>query len=184
MSYSVRNRERGFTTLEVLATMGIAGIMIAAITGTFITQQKLYDSQEDITQMVQATRNAMDMMSREFRMAGYSPTNVALDGITYNGTQVTIRADLDGDGSTTGANETITYSYDDSNDRILRNGAAIAQNIDGLTLVSTNQFGANTTVSADIRWITITITGTTTNRTYTLTSSVTPANLAYNAYTK
>jgi type IV pilus assembly protein PilW len=186
-----RNRESGFTTIEALATIGISGIMIAAITSTFITQQKFYDSQEDITQMVQSTRNAMDLMTRELRMAGYSPTNVVFEGITpISATQVQIKVDLDGDGSTTGANETVTYSYDAANDRILRNDASIgnaesiAEDIDDVRIDYTNQFGASTTIGADVRELKITITGKTPKRTYVLTSSITPANLAYNVYTR
>lgn len=186
-----RNRECGFTTIEALATIGISGVIIAAITSTFITQQKVYDSQEDITQMVQSTRNAMDLMTRELRMAGYSTGPGAIQGITpTSATQVQVRADLDGDNNTNGANETVTYTYDAVNDCILRrdesigNDESIAGNIDNLQIQYTNQFGTATTTAADVRQIKITITGKTPKRTYVLTSVVTPANLSYNVYTR
>jgi type IV pilus assembly protein PilW len=186
---SVRNRhnkERGFTHIEALVAMGIAGIIIAAITMTFITQQKLYHAQEDLTEMMQGTRAAMDMMSREVRMAGYSPTNAIFDGVTYNTTQIQIKADLNGDGNTTGQNESVVYSYDAANHQILRNGQPVSEKIQNFQPEYQKQDGTNTTINSEIRQIKITITGRTDDglRTYALTSVVTPANLAYSAYTR
>ncbi len=173
--------------------------MLGAITTTFITQQKFYAAQEEITAMVQGTRAAMDMMSREIRMAGYSSTRVNFDGITYSAAQIQIRADLAGDGNTTGLNENIIYSYDAPNLRIVRNAGSgdqpFAENIQALAFEYKKQDGSAATTSAEIRQIKITMTGRTAKRdpnyspnggyrTYTLTSLVTPTNLAYSVYTR
>lgn len=201
MSYAVRNTERGFTQIEVLVAMGIAGIVIAAIAMTYITQQKLYAAQANVTEMFQQTRAAMDMLSREIRMAGYGPTRASFDGVTYNTNtaQIQIKADLDGDGSTTGANENIIYSYDAANHRLDRNAGSgnqpVAENIQAFAIEYKKQDGSAATTSAEIRQIKITITGRTSTpdpnypsnggyRTYALTSLVTPTNLFYSDYTR
>lgn len=184
-------RQHGFGTIEALASIAIGGIMVAAITSTFVVQQKIYDSQEDNTLMVQGTRNAMDLMTREIRMAGYSVTTAPIQGIaSVAATQIQVRADLDGDGLTNGGNETISYALDAVNKRILRtdaslgNAESIAGSIDSMLLEYKNQFGNATAVAADVREIKLTITGKTTGRTYVLSSVVTPANVAYNVYNR
>lgn len=196
MSYPVqnKNKERGFTLVEILIAMLIGGIITAAVTTTFVGHQKYYMAQEQITEMVQGVRAAMDMISREIRMAGYSPTGAAFDGITYNPAQIQIRADLDGNGDTTGPNENIIYSHNDPNLRILRNAGSgdqpFAENIQAFNFEYKKQDGSSAATSAEIRQIKITITGKTAkpdlnypanggHRTYTLTSLITPPNLAY-----
>ena len=59
-----------------MIAMTIGLIILAALTSTFIIQRKTYAVQEQTVEMVQTARAAMDMMSREIRMAGYgAPTS-------------------------------------------------------------------------------------------------------------
>ncbi len=69
--YSPKNKESGFTLVELLIAMTIGLIILAALSSTFLMQRKTYDIQEQIVEMVQTARAAMDMMTREIRMAGY-----------------------------------------------------------------------------------------------------------------
>ena len=200
MLYGAENKEGGFTLAELLVAMLISGIILAAITGTFIIQSRFYDVQEQVTEVVQTARASMDMMSREVRMAGYDPTEVGIVGIPYDASQLELRADLNQDGETDGTitnddtNEEIIYSYDAANDQIDRNTGGgnqpFAENIETFSFAYLDTNGAATTVSADIRQMQITITARTSGpdpdysdnggyRTYTLTSFVTPRNLAY-----
>jgi len=71
MQYSIRHRERGFTLIELLFAMAIALIVIACISSAFISQRKTYAVQEQISEMQQNARAAMDIMSSEIRMTGY-----------------------------------------------------------------------------------------------------------------
>ena len=190
----VKYKERGFTIVELLIALTIGLIVLAALVSVFIQQRKTYDVQVQITEMIQSARAAMDMMSREIRMAAYDPTGAGFDGIIYNATQLQIQADLNGDGNTSsGANEIITYSYDGTNLKIDRTpGLAgtpetFAENIQSFTFDYLDSTGASTTTSADIRQIRITIVARTAKpdpdypggyRTYTLTSLITPKNLA------
>src|SRR5437870_3414376 len=110
-SCMVLNQVHGFTLVELLIAMAMSGIVLGAAVNTFITQRRSYALQEQITEMTQVTRAAMELMTQEIRMAGYNPARASFDGITYDPTQLQIRADLNGDGDTADANETIVYSY-------------------------------------------------------------------------
>ncbi|MBW2568666.1 MAG: prepilin-type N-terminal cleavage/methylation domain-containing protein, partial [Deltaproteobacteria bacterium] len=74
MYYLSKNRESGFTLVELLISMTIGLIILTALSSTFLMQRKIYDVQEQMVEMVQTARAAMDMMTREIRMAGYDPT--------------------------------------------------------------------------------------------------------------
>ena len=209
MNYYDRNNERGFTLVELLIAMTIGLIIMTALSSTFLMQRKIYDVQEQVAEMVQTARAAMDMMSREIRMGGYDPTDAGFDGITYDAHQLQIQANIDDDEDIINAdgsydkNENITYTYYDENSaypyqikRKTSNGdfVSFAENIEEFTFVYLKADGVTeVTTSAendDIRQIKITITARTARpdsdysanggyRTYTLTSFITPRNLAF-----
>ena len=83
MDYYDRNKESGFTLVELLIAMTIGLIILAALSSTFLMQRKAYDVQEQIVEMVQNARAAMDMMSREIRMAGCGDPDLSwIDWVT------------------------------------------------------------------------------------------------------
>ncbi len=188
--------EHGFSLIELITAMGISGIILAAITATFISQSRSYDAQEQINGMQQAARAAMDIITREVRMAGYNTNNgLTFDGITYDTTQIRVQANLDGDTDTGDANEDIIYAYDSVDDVITRetggNTEILVEDIEAFTFQYLDEFGDPTTDSGEIWQVQITITARTaksdpnytTNggyRTFTLTSRITPRNLTYN----
>ncbi len=73
-----------------------------------------------ITDMVQGTRAAFDMMTREIRMAGYNPTGATFPGICYHSSHLHFRSDLNGDGDAHDTDEAIIYRFDSANSRINR----------------------------------------------------------------
>jgi len=76
MNYYNKNNECGFSLLEMLIAMTIGLIILTALSSTFLIQRTAYDAQEQIVDMVQNARVAMDMMTREIRMAGHgAPTS-------------------------------------------------------------------------------------------------------------
>ena len=194
MSHPQRLSKDGFSLIELIVSIAISGIALAVITTTFVSQSQSYDIQEELVEMQQNARAAMDIMTREVRMAGYSPTGASIVGVHYHSDKIHIRADITGDGDNNDPNEDIKYSYDAANLRIQRDAKAgiqpFADNIQAFTMTYFDNNGNATTNSSDIRQIQITITAKTAEivrnysfnggyHTYTLTSLVTPRNLAY-----
>jgi type IV pilus assembly protein PilW len=184
----------GFTLVELLVSMGIGMVVLAAVTTTFMSQTRIYNAQEQINEMQQNARGALDIISREVKMAGYRPTGMALTGITYSSTQLQIQADLSGNALLTESDEIVTYAFDSTNNRITRqNGTSpaqvLAEHITAFTFSYFNATGTATTVSANIRQVSITITAKTAKpdpnftanggyRIYTVSATITPGNLA------
>lgn len=205
MYYLSKNKENGFTLVELLIAMTIGLIILAALSSTFLMQRKIYDVQEQIVEMVQTARAAMDMMTREIRMAGYDPADAGFDGIPYDADQLQIETDINDDGNILNddgsydSNEHIVYKYYDKDSsypyqikRKTGNGnfQPFAENIQSFIFDYLDSSGSATTATADIRQIRITIIARTSKadsdysansgyRTHTLTSFITPRNLAF-----
>lgn len=65
----------GVTLVELLIALVISAILTAGIYRNFINQQKTYAVQEDVSDMQQNTRVAVNRMLREIRMAGFGGRN-------------------------------------------------------------------------------------------------------------
>ncbi|MBW2558494.1 MAG: prepilin-type N-terminal cleavage/methylation domain-containing protein [Deltaproteobacteria bacterium] len=183
--------DRGFTLIELLIAMAVGLVLLGAMYGVFTMHNKTFGTQEQIAEMQQNARAAMDMMTREIRMAGYNPAGIAFDGITYSASQLQVKADLDGNGTIAGQ-ENIIYKYDSANYQVTRNIGSgdqpLIENVQTFTFDYLDSAGNSTTTTANIRQIRITITARTSEpdpdyapnsgyRTYTLTSVITPRNL-------
>jgi prepilin-type N-terminal cleavage/methylation domain-containing protein len=70
---------KGLTLIELLVAMAISAILIAAIYRTFIGQHKTYMVQEQVVDMQQNVRVAINRMMREIRMAGFGKVRDVLD---------------------------------------------------------------------------------------------------------
>lgn len=194
---------QGFSLVELLIAMVVGLVILGGLYSVFISQNKTYGSQEEIVAMQQSVRAGMDMIVREARLAGFDPQRVNSDantannftGATVSGTQLQIQADLTGNGVIdTTSQENIVYAYDSTNKQITRNSGSGAQpfveNVQAFTFAYLDGSGNVTGSSANVRQIRITITGRTSKpdpayaanggyRTYSLTTVVTPRNLAY-----
>jgi len=197
-----KNR-RGFSLIELMIAMGIGMAVLAGVTTTFISQSKFYNAQEQVNEMEQSARGALDVITRELKMAGYKPNGSLLSGLSANGTnldnsQLIIEADLDSNGSInvlTNPSERIIYTYDSSNKQIKRKAGAgtayvMADNITAFNFTYLNANGATASSASEIRQIKVDITAKTakadpnytTNggyRTTTVTATITPPNLGY-----
>jgi type IV pilus assembly protein PilW len=195
-SIKLRN-PNGFTLVELMVSLGIGMVILAAVTTTFMSQTRIYNAQEQINEMQQNARGVLDILSRELKMAGYKPNGGGFNGVTYGTTQLMVQADLNSDGAistSSTANEQITYAFDNANEQITRavgSGSAqvLAAHISAFTFTYLDSAGAATTVSANIRQVSITITAKTAKpdpnhtsdggyRTYTTSATITPGNLA------
>jgi type IV pilus assembly protein PilW len=186
----MKNRQGGFTLIELLAGILISGVLLAALYYVFISQQEAFSAQEQVAEMNQNIRAALDLMTREIRLAGYKNSTSTFNGIqTATPNTIRIVADLNQDGSTSGPNEDIRYTWDSGTGQIWRNDVSlpIADNITNFSFSYTLVDGSVTTNPsnpANIRKVNITITARTTYpdhagvyRTITLNTDVTPRNL-------
>jgi type IV pilus assembly protein PilW len=158
----VRWKTSGFTLVETLLALIIAGLVLGGLFHRFIIQPQLSEAQDTIRAMVQNARVALEVMTRDLRMAGYNPTGANFDGVTYAPTRLHLRADLNGDGDTDDPDEDIRYSYDAETQQIIRadctGQAPLAEHIQAFTLTGLDAQGRPTTVSAHIRQLRITLT--------------------------
>ena len=197
--------DRGFTLIELMVSIALGLVVLASVATTFTSQTRAYSAQEQINQMEQNLRGALDIMSREIMMAGYKPNGGTVNGIvSYSSTGLTIQADIDGSGAVLAAGtgsstayEQIVYAYDSANKKITRQVgdgavATLAENISAFSFTfyqSQSSGGAVATSAANIRQIKISMTGQTAKpdpgytlnggyRTVDLSATITPINLS------
>ena len=198
MKRSGLHKTDAFTLIELMISITLGMIVLASVATTFTSQTRAYSSQELINQMEQNVRGALDLMSREIKMAGYNPAGGTVAGVvSYSSTALTIQADINGNGSistNSADHEQIAYAYDSTNKKITRqvgSGTAetLAENIDGLTFTYYQSSGTTLATSATtIRRVKIALTARTAKpdlnfpsnngyRTVDLSATITPINL-------
>ena len=73
--------DNGFTLIELMVGLALAGIIMAGVAATFHMQARSHITQLEVTDTVQSARAAMYFLERELRMAGADPTEKADSGI-------------------------------------------------------------------------------------------------------
>ena len=193
--------QRGVTLTELLIALALGLFTIGAVYAVHLNQVKRQIVQEDVLAMQQTARAALDMMTREIRMAGYDPRGVNRDadpsndfhGISYHPTELHVQADLNGNGVLTDSKESIVYLYDDSTSTLRRKVGRggrqpVAEDIESFTFSYRDALGHPTTHTPSIRGVDVEVTSRPSHadgqspengsyRTFTLRSRVTPRNL-------
>jgi type IV pilus assembly protein PilW len=80
--------KKGITLIELLVVLVIGGIVLAGIYRIFIAQSKAYTVQDQVAEVQQNVRSAMEILVRDLRMAGCdddSNTNTVNDPIPSKG---------------------------------------------------------------------------------------------------
>lgn len=132
-----------------MITLVMAGILLAAVYSAYSLQKRTYYTQDQVVEMQQNIRSAVELMSKEIRVAKYDPTGKAGASITTaTATQFAFTADLNGDGdfvhgADTDTNEKVAYCLkasgggcdadgkaDTGSTSVTRNGNAIADDIE------------------------------------------------------
>ncbi len=66
----IQFNKKGITLIELLVVLVIGGIVLAGIYRIFIAQSKAYTVQDQVAEVQQNVRNAMEILVRDLRMAG------------------------------------------------------------------------------------------------------------------
>jgi type IV pilus assembly protein PilW len=93
---------KGMTLIELLVGLILCGIVIAGIYRLFVVQSKAYTVQDQVVEVQQSIRSAMEVLLRDLRMAGY-------DSDSINSKISIANHILPGDHTVT-----INYEYDDT----------------------------------------------------------------------
>ena len=159
--------QKGFSLLELMVTLAIGSVLMAAISTFYHGQLKTHVTQNELVDMQQDARVAMYMMTREIRMAGYDPLNTGATIRLADAAQMAFDSDSDGtaDG-TIGADERFYYGLSDGS--LVRGSwtdplvppnilSPVALNIDALDFVYLDSAGDTTTDLEAIRSVQITL---------------------------
>jgi len=125
-----RPHARGFSSMEVLAGLGLTLILLAAVYSFQQAQLKAFSTQQVYSDSQNVTRSVIDLMARELRMACYDPgTAINKSGgpckpdvkqgiIEATPTRIHFQQDLNGDNVIGAPGEDVTYEL--SNGSVLR----------------------------------------------------------------
>ena len=192
----------GFTLVEVVLALALSTVTLAVIYHLYLSQVKNQVVRENILDMQQRARAALDLVSRELQMAGFDPRGVNRDshkendflGITFDSNKLRIKADLNGNGVPADSNESIVYSHDLETMTLRRNTGGgrqpLGENIESFSVKFIDSEGKVTAHSENIRQVEVSITARTEKtdpqylhnagyRKITLQSRVTPRNLSF-----
>jgi type IV pilus assembly protein PilW len=151
---------RGFTLIEILVVLVLTGIVMTIVYFMFLTQDKNFNVQEQVSAMQQNLRAAMDLMEKEIRVAGYDPTGKAKPAINIDdGFEFQWDRNKDGDITTPG-DEQIHYKLKGDGDLGRDTGAGlqtVAENIDALDFVYLDEDNSPTDDVRDIRSVQVTL---------------------------
>jgi len=73
----MNTNDRGFTLVELMIAMVVGMVVLGAVYALFTAQSKHLAAQEQLAELHQNARAAMDIMVREISMAGYNQTSSA-----------------------------------------------------------------------------------------------------------
>lgn len=162
---SVAGDPQGFTLIELLVSLFV-GLFVVGMTVTLMDfSSRTYRAQERVAETQQDLRAAMDIMTREIRMAGFNPARQANPRITTaTSTAITFELDRDMSNAVDAAGEeTITYAYDAANQLLTREvdgGTAVTliTNVTNFTFTYLDEDGDVTASTDDIRSVGISLT--------------------------
>jgi type IV pilus assembly protein PilW len=183
----------------MMVALGLSLFTISAVFSLYIQELKTQSVRENVLAMQQQARVVVDLVSREILMAGYDPRGVNrdtdltndFDGITYDPGKLSIKADLNGNGIISDANESIVFVYDATAHMLRRNTGGgnqpFGEDIESFVVDYLDQAGNPTSDSKAIRQVGITVTARTSKadsqytqnggyRTVTLHSRITTRN--------
>jgi len=164
---------RGFSLVELLVVLAVFTFIVGGLFTVLNQGQTRYAFEQDVTEAQQSARNAIDMMEREIRLAGFPKTsyydtalgytinsNTIANGFTTsNATDIVFEGDINEDGVV----EVIEYKLSGSTlqrSAVAKPGGGVAatpsfktlaENVRSLSFTYYDAAGSITAVPADIR---------------------------------
>jgi type IV pilus assembly protein PilW len=141
----------GFTLVELLIGVAIAGIVMGTIYSVYLSQQRSYAAQVQVTMLEQKARAALYFLQRDLSMAGCDPTGKAHARIlTADPDSIRFTEDLNANADPSEYNEDIAYGlYTSGGVRKLgrktpftANNQPVAEQVDALDFVYLDATGA------------------------------------------
>jgi prepilin-type N-terminal cleavage/methylation domain-containing protein len=115
MRATPRFNMKGITLIELLMAIVIGGIVVAGIYRVFVAQSKAYVVQDQVVEVQQNIRTAMEILLRDLRMTGFNGDNTPLTpSVTPGAGNITVYYEKDG------AVRQVSYLVD-GNSRLMRN---------------------------------------------------------------
>jgi len=148
MTFQSIFNKKGITLIELLVALVISAITMAAIYKIFISQSKVYYVQDQVVEVQQNVRTAMEILLRDLRMTGFDDDNPSsavtiADPITaFTDNSITVNYEYYERTSATYQKFTVAYWRDGGNSRLMRqltiNDAGsitepVLDNVDALT---------------------------------------------------
>lgn len=189
LHFSLSKDQCGFTLAEIMIAMVLGILVISGVTDVFISQQKAYNIQDQVSEMQQNARVAMDRITRSIRSAGYDPRKTYKHGITNTAhwddsnnsliditsfNEIHLTTDVDSDGIVdNNTDERIGFRVNNNTLEIynITDWKTLAENIESLSFVYTFSDGGTgdvdnddadlTNETSDIRSIKISLTART-----------------------
>lgn len=132
---------KGFTLIELMVALALLGLVIMAISTTFLSQRRSGVTQEEVSEAQQSVRIGLETLVRDIKTAGLMISNTAtsnsypientgdfsttiLVGSTADG-YATIVDPADEDGNITGLSSPITFTVDTARDFLNNEGADV-----------------------------------------------------------
>ena len=99
MKNAIRPNNKGLTLIELLVGLVICAMVVAGIYRLFIAQSRAYTVQDQVVEVQQNIRSAMEVMLRDLRMTGFDDdrtplVTIAQPSIVPGDDSITVRYEL------------------------------------------------------------------------------------------
>jgi len=110
--------------------MAVGLVVLGAILNIFVSQNRTNAEQQEVAYAQQNVRAAMGLMVRDIRNAGYDPTDIGslIPTTETSASSIRVQFDLDGNG-TIGSGEDVTYTIDNTDHQLERNGDRMIEDV-------------------------------------------------------
>jgi len=104
------SKHRGFTLVELLVAMAVVIILMAGVYQFFISQQRSFSTQDEVSRMQQEARMCIELLSRTIQQTGaYQPQVAPPGGANIGGFTISLR----GQTLESASDRYLTLQYDD-----------------------------------------------------------------------